>query len=264
MKFVTMENERGEIDNFFTGLSSQHGTKPGFLKNNESFSIKFLGISPDDRINPQLMRFIQFKFETCYSWSNVMDIALECLENYYDDGELQDDVELCVSEWLGQFEGWGLLFTLLPMDFQKFLLVLYAQLKHKYEEENIEKSNEDLYEDMLSFYQQETRGLPLKQLTPKVEVELLNIVGGVRENERDKLLRIKFLSSRFHLASDFIVHKKVLRRNLVEISAEVVAQTCQEVEDLEIPETLKGIVIEKVVYIECSLILILNFFNFPF
>ena len=242
-----MENERGEIDNFFTGLSSQHGTKPGFLKNNESFSIKFLGISPDDRINPQLMRFIQFKFETCYSWSNVMEIALECLENYYDDGELQDDVELCVSEWLGQFEGWGLLFTLLPMDFQKFLLVLYAQLKHKYEEENIEKSNEELYEDMLSFYKEETRGLPLKQLTPKVEVELLNIVGGIRENERDKLLRIKFMSSRFHLASDFIVHKKVLRRNLTEIAAEVVAQTCStDVEDLEIPESLKGIVIEKV------------------
>merc|ERR1719436_704069 len=173
------------------------------------------------------MRFIKFKFETCYNWSNVMDIALECLENYYDDGELQDDVELCVSEWLGQFEGWGLLFTLLPMDFQKFLLVLYAQLKHKYKDE--------------------TRGLPLKQLTPKVEVELLNIVGGIRENERDKLLRIKFMSSRFHLASDFVVHKKVLRRNLVEISAEAVAQTCQDVEDLEIPETLKGIVIEKVI-----------------
>merc|ERR550519_9410 len=171
------------------------------------------------------MGFIQFKFETCYSWSNVMDLVLECLENYYEDGEFQDDVELCVSGWLGQFEGWGLLFTLLPMDFQKFLLVLYAQLKHKYEEENIEKSNEELYEDMLSFYKDETRGLPLKQLTPKVEVELLNIVGGIRENERDKLLRM----------------------NLVESSAEAVAQTCQDVEDLEIPETLKGIVIEKVI-----------------
>merc|ERR1711874_162859 len=177
----------------------------------------------------------------CYNWSNVMDIALECLESYYDDGEL------CISEWLGQFEGWGLLFTLLPMDFQKFLLVLYAQLKHKHQEENIEKSNEELYEDLLSFYKQETRGLPLNQLTPKVEVELLNIVGGVRESERDKLLRIKFLSSRFHLAADFIVHKKVLRRNLVEISAEAVAQTCQDVEDLEVPETLKGILIEKVI-----------------
>ena len=83
---------------------------------------------------------------------------------------------------------------------------------------------------------------------PKVEVELLNIVEGITDNERDKFLRIKFRSSRFHLASDFIVHKKVLRRNLVEISAEVVAQTCQDVEDLEIPETLQGIVIEKVVF----------------
>ena len=89
-------NERAEIDDFFTGLSSQHGTKPGSVKDNELFSIKFLGISPDDRINPQLMGFIQFKFETCYSWSNVMDLALECLENYYEDGELQDDVELCL------------------------------------------------------------------------------------------------------------------------------------------------------------------------
>ena len=117
------------------------------------------------------------------------------------------------------------------------------ELKHKYEEENIEKSNEELYQELLFLF-------PLKQIMPKVEVELLNIVEGITDNERDKLLRIRFRSSRFHLASDFIVHKKVLRRNLVEISAEVVAnnlQFCQDVEDLEIPETLKDNVTEQVV-----------------
>jgi len=242
-----MENERGDVDTFFTGLSSHHGTKPGYIKNNELFSMKFEGISADNRINPQLMSFIKFKFETCYNWSNVMAISLECLDNYFEDGELQDDVELCIAEWLAEFEGWGLLFTLLPMDFQKFLLVLYAQLKHKYLEENVVKSNEELFEEMLSFYEQETRGLPLKQLIPKVEVELMNIVGGRRENERSKLLRIKFLSSRFHLTADFVVHKKALRRSLVEIAAEAVALNCEDVEDLEIPETLKGLVVEKVI-----------------
>ena len=116
-----MENERGEFDTFFTGLSSYHGTKPGSRKTNETFSIKFEGISPDNKIKAQLMRFIKFKFETCYDWSNVMAIALECLDNYFEDGEFQEDMELCVGEWLAQFEGWGLLFTLLPMDFQQFL-----------------------------------------------------------------------------------------------------------------------------------------------
>ena len=245
--FVAMENERGEFDTFFTGLSSYHGTKPGSRKTNETFSIKFEGISPDNKIKAQLMSFIKFKFETCYDWSNVMAIALECLDNYFEDGEFQEDMELCIGEWLAQFEGWGLLFTLLPMDFQQFLLVLYAQLRHKYQEENVHKSNEELFEEMLSFYELETRGLPLKQLIPKVEVELMNIIGGAGENERNKLVRVKFLSSRFHLAADFIVHKKALRRSLVEIAAEAVAQTCEDVEDLEIPDTLKEVVSEKVI-----------------
>jgi len=244
-----MENERGEQDSdtFFTGLSSYQGTRPGQGDQNHMFSIKFAGISPDKKIKPQLMRFIKFKFETCYDWTSVMGIALECLENYFEDSELQEDVELCIGEWLAQFEGWGLLFTLLPMDFQKFLLVLYTQLKHKYQEENIHKTNEELFEEMLSFYEQETRGLPLKQLIPKVEVDLMNIVGGAKENERNKLLRVKFLSSRFHLSADFIVHKKALRRSLVEIAAEAVAKSCEDVEELEIPETLRGVVIEKII-----------------
>jgi len=244
-----MDEERGEpdSDSFFTGLSSYHGTRPGFSKANEMFSIKFVGISPDKKVKPELMRFIKFKFETCYDWTSVMAIGLECLENYFEDNELQDDVELCIGEWLAQFEGWGLLFTLLPMDFQKFLLVLYTQLKHKYQEENVHRSNEELFEEMLSFYEQETRGLPLKQLIPKIEVDLMNIVGGAKENERNKLLRVKFLSSRFHLSADFIVHKKALRRSLVEIAAETVAKTCEDVEELEIPETLRGVVIEKII-----------------
>merc|ERR1719397_2297749 len=192
------------------------------------------------------MSFIKFKFETCYNWSNVMAISMECLDNYFEDGELQDDVELCIAEWLAEFEGWGLLYTLLPTDSQKFLLVLLAQIKHKYLEENVVKSNEELFDEVLSFYEQETRGLPLKQLIPKVEVGLDDIVRGRIKNERSKLLRIKFLSSSFHLTADFVVHKKALRRSLVEIAAEAVALNCQDVEDLEIPKTLKGLVIKKV------------------
>ena len=244
-----MENERGEFDTFFTGLSSHHGTKPGSRKTNETFSIKFEGISPDNKIKAQLMSFIKFKFETCYDWSNVMAIVLECPNNKYG-GTFQEKMELCIREWLAQFEGWGLLFTLLPWDSQQFLLDLYAQLRHKYQEENANKSYEELFEEMLSFYELETKGVPgvsnFKQLIPKVEVDVMNIIGGAGENERNKLVRVKFLSSRFHLAADFIVHKKALRRSLVEIAAEAVAQTCEDVEDLEIPDTLKEVVSEKI------------------
>merc|ERR1719397_1284712 len=189
---------------------------------------------------------IKFDLDTNYDWSNVMAIALECLDNYFEDGKLH--VELCIAEWLAEFEGWGLLFTLLPtIDYQKGLLFIYNHLKHKYLEENVVKSNEELFDEMLSFYEQGDAWGPFKQLIPKVEVELMNIVGGRRENERSKLLRIKFLSSSFHLTADFVVHKKALRRSLVEIAAEAVALNCEDVEDLEIPETLKGLVVEKVI-----------------
>ena len=189
--------------------------------------------------------FVKDRFESCYNWEPVIDIILECLEYYYDDGDFQIDLQHSVRAWLSEFGGWGLLFTLLPMDFQKFLIVLFSHIKLI--PDSAQKSNEELFEDMVELYRSETQGMPLSDLAPKIDAKLLNIIGGRWENERTKLLKIKFLSTRFTLIVNFTVEKKRLRRTLLEHAAEVVGKHVEDSDDLEIPETLKPVVTEKIV-----------------
>ena len=176
-----------------------------------------------------------------------MNIILLCLEYFYDEGGFQIDTQHSISAWLREFSGWGLLFTLLPMDFQKFLLVLYSHLNVKNSQENVVKSNEELYEDLIDMYENETQGLPLHDLVPKVQTRLVNFVGGHGECERKKVLKVVFNSSRFQLIANFRVEKKRLRRSLVEHCAEVVGSIVDDAEDLEIPETLKPVISEKII-----------------
>jgi len=231
---------------FFTGLSNRQGTKPGFTMSNHKYVVKFEAIQCEN-ISKDTVRFVKDRFESCYDWEDVMEMILECLEYYYDEEDFQVDLQCSVKAWLSEYGGWGLLFTLLPMDFQKFLLVLYSHLNIKNQQENVEKTNEEVFEDLITFYESETQGLPLSDLVPKVEARLLNIVAGPKENERRKILKVKFLSSRFKLIANFSIDKKRLRGTLVEHAAEVVGKMVDDSEDLEIPETLKPLVSEKII-----------------
>ena len=238
------DQERESLQNFFTGLSDRKGTRPGFQRGNENFKIKFEYVQCESQ-SDQTNRFVKDRFESCYNWEPVIDIILECLEYYYDDGDFQIDLQHSVRAWLSEFGGWGLLFTLLPMDFQKFLIVLFSHVKLI--PDSAQKSNEELFEDMVELYRSETQGMPLSDLAPKIDAKLLNIIGGRWENERTKLLKIKFLSTRFTLIVNFTVEKKRLRRTLLEHAAEVVGKHVEDSDDLEIPETLKPVVSEKIV-----------------
>ena len=179
-----------------------------------------------------------------------MELALDCLEDYYDDGDFQLDLQYRIKDWLSEFEGWGLLFALLPMDFQKFLLVIYSHLSLKYNEEHIVKTNEEMFDDLMQFYSNETQGLPLSDLVPKVRAKLWflpDLPGRAGENERVKTLKVSFRSTRFDLIAIFSVEKRRHRRSLVEHAAEVVGRYVEDPDDLEIPETLKPIVSEKII-----------------
>jgi len=243
-KMGDLENERG---GFFTGLSNKHATRPGFTMVNEDFILKFESIQCEDLETEEQRRFVIDRFQSCYRWNDIMDIILECLEYYYDAEDFEIDLQHCVSAFLCEYSGWGLLFTLLPQDFQKFLLVLFSHINIKNHQENIVKSNDELYHDLLAAYENETQGLPLSQLVPKIDIRMLNVIGGPKEHERRKVLRMKFNSSRFKLIAIFGVEKIRNRRTLVEHAAEVVARMVDDTEDLEIPETLKPLVNEKLV-----------------
>ena len=60
------------------------------------------------------------------------------------------------------------------------------------------------------------------------------------------MLTLKFHGSDYSLIANFSVEKMRLRRTLAEHAAEVVARLVDNVEELEIPETLKDLVWEKI------------------
>jgi len=245
-KYTEMADQDDAQGGFFTGLSNRNGTKPGLAVMNETFLVRFEGIQTE-KLNPTQWRFVKDRFESSYDWEQMMEMILECLEYFYDEGDFQIDCQTSIKAWLSEFEGWGLMFTLLPMDFQKFLLVLFAHMNVKNSQENVVKSNRELFEELQELYERETQGLPLSDLVPKVEARLLNIIGGPRVCERRKMLKVKFLSQRYTLIANFTVEKKRLRRNLVEHAAEVVARMVDDTEELEIPETLKPVVSDKII-----------------
>ena len=243
---AAVQGQDDYLGNFFTGLSDNKGTKPGFAMKNETFQVRFEGIQIEKLNSESQVRWVKDKFESCYDWEQIMEMILECFEYYYDEGDFQIDCQSSIKAWLSEFGGWGLMFTLLPMDFQKYLLVLYMHMNNKNMEQNVVKTNLEMFYDLTDQYEEETHGLPLSDLVPKVEARLLNIVGGPKMCERRKMLKIKFLSQRYTLVANFTVEKLRINRSLVEHAAEVVARMVDDAEELEIPETLRPVVRDKI------------------
>jgi len=231
---------------YFSGLSFNQGTKPGFKRANQKFEACFEGIECENVIENQA-NDVKLKFETCYNWEEIVEIILGNLEFFFDASEYEDDLQEELKDWLGSVEGWGLLFTLLPFQFQQFFLLLYSHINMELQEDNTVITNAEMYKRIKTMYESETQGLPFSDLIPRIEVKLLQIVGGPKEHERRKMLLVKFNSTKFKLIAKFSLFKKRLRRTLVEIAAEVVGQMVEDSEDLEIPETLKEVVSDKII-----------------
>ena len=77
-------------DGFFTGFSSGNGTRPGFVVKNEAFKLRFEEIQVEKQLCSETqVRFVKSRFESCYGWEKVMEMILECLAYYSDEGDFQ-------------------------------------------------------------------------------------------------------------------------------------------------------------------------------
>ena len=238
-------NQNNDQESFFTGLSNQQGTKTGFQVANNNYNVKFEAIQCEN-LPADVLQYARQIFQSCYNWKNVMEMILECLENYNDEEDFQTDLKYSIKAWIREYGGWGMCFTLIPVEFQSILMDVYTNLTSKYQERNIEKSNKEIFTDMMEIYENETQALPLSNIVPKVEARIQNIVSGPEENERKKSLIVRFLSSKCKLIANFTVEKKRLRRNLVESTAEVIGKIVENSKNLEIPLTLKTEVDKKI------------------
>jgi len=181
-----------------------------------------------------------------------MELVLKCLEYYHAKEDFQIDCQTIIKAWLSEFGGWGLMCTLLPMKVKKLVIDLYSRLNIKNSNENVVKSNLEMFEGFLELYETEAHGLPLSYFVPSVEVKLGTFIsnsggGDPTVNERLKMVTVKFLSQRCTLNAYFSVEKKRLRRTLMEHAAEAVAKMVDDAEELEIPATLKTVVSDKII-----------------
>jgi len=234
------------------GFSDEEGTgtKPGFSVKNDSFSVRFESIQIKELTNVP----VEFTadtiddFESSYDWAPVMEMILECLEEYHDKGAFQIQgqyllflvsCEVSFKAWLGEFGGFGLLFALQHSSTQEILIDLFMENIF----ENPDKSRSELFEDLIELYENDPQGQHLPDLVGKVAAKFQTTTF---DFGRRKMLTLKFHGSDYSLIANFSVEKMRLRRTLAEHAAEVVARIVDDVEELEIPETLKEVVGEKI------------------
>ena len=64
---------------YFSGLSFNQGTKPGFQRANQKFEACFEGIECENE-NENQANDVKIKFETFYNWEEIVKIILGNLE----------------------------------------------------------------------------------------------------------------------------------------------------------------------------------------
>ena len=91
------------------GFSDEEGTKLGFSMINDSFSVRFESIQIEELTNVPVEFTFHSKdeFESSYDWAPVMEIILDCLEEYHDKGAFQISCEVSFKAWLGELRGFG-------------------------------------------------------------------------------------------------------------------------------------------------------------
>jgi len=224
----------------FPGISFQEGRRPGFQCQGDNFAIRFEGvhvISEEESVR----RSIKLKLETCYDWKLVMDKILEISRDFVSVEDFEEDTQVELSSWLGALGGWGLTFAILPIEFQQFFLLIFARVSQEAEGP---LSHEEMYERMITFYETESHGLPFSDLVPKLAVRLS---GKGATNEREKWFSLCLTNGgKFKAIIALRIKKKRFVRTLVERCAEVVGQIEDDPEVLEIPVTLKPLVLEYI------------------
>ena len=81
------------------GFSNEEGTKPGFSVKNDSFSVRFESIQIEELTNVpvEFTAHLKDEFESSYDWAPVMEIILDCLEDYHDKGAFQISCEVSLK-----------------------------------------------------------------------------------------------------------------------------------------------------------------------
>merc|ERR1719427_188148 len=151
------------------------------------------------------------------------------------------------------FQGWGLLLVLVPVA-ESFLHILVSLHYHS-KTWNVDTHGEYTKEKVFNIVKQICNNeKEIKRLVPDIAIRFNEIMSEKQEDERKKSLTIHFdgvvnvHGEHVNVLVTFVVEKKRVNNNLVELSAEILVNSIyskEEVESLEIPKELLCTVMSK-------------------
>jgi len=217
------------VDSFATGFSVPGKTKTGFEMDAEQFKVIFSGVSIGGKNN-----LVTQALETCYDWGPVMRMFLAAVEEYEDMADFKDKIEDSVGRWLRTFSGWGFLSCIVAIETQRHFLNALLQTWAT----GLLRSKRKVFQTVKYLFKH-ISGKDLCSLVPRHGVSYKDVEGSTG---RRKLFTF-FFKAQWHLEVKFIVEKKRVNKDLVDLSSEVVAKYFKpfgDVSILEIPRTLFG------------------------
>ena len=228
-----MEEQRISVE-FLPGFSNIEGTQIGTLFKNASFDLEYIGARYNKRRN-----LISRGFESCYDWTDVINILLRSLENFKDAKSFEETVQAELHSWFMTYSGWGLLATLLPKKLQMMYIKTLGSVKRKWP---LNFEGECTDEKCWNLVLQSS----LKDLLPKCEVKVEEVTNAGFDSplSRGRKWVSLIFSNQWNLEIKCCAEKRKSEVTLVNLAAKTVAECIKSNEDidtvkaLEIPFTL--------------------------
>jgi len=227
--------EVNESVEFLPGFTNFAGTKPGAVLKKEEYLLTFSEVL----LNGKKSAIVSRGFESCYDWTDVMNILIDSLEEFENIQRAEEFATEDLYHWLMSYSGWGLLSCLLPRK-------QHVRLNRKLREikENWPQHQEYSEEGCWCILFQDS---DLEDIIPDFEVTISD--GELRGDfGRKKWFDVRFIST-WNMTVRFGIEKKKCENNLlVNIAAAAVAKQLEDVdhvEDLEIPKTLRSPVTKR-------------------
>jgi len=223
-----------------TGFGFGNPTTPGFWLENTKYKVQFRGMRCDNANFDERSQWF-----CVYNWAEVMNVVLGATERVVDYTiDIEEAAEDALRKWMTSFQGWGLWSSIASLVSIEYFVLSHRLVnlnwdveKHgDYQEEEVFNIVRQMYEHGVGFEE----GMEIEKSVPKIAIWFEEIVTGGEESERKKNLTI-CISGEWDLEVKFVVEKKRVNRNLVELAAETLVRSIyseDEVKNLEIPREL--------------------------
>merc|ERR1711892_308927 len=211
---------------------------------NDNYKVQFEGVLCDETKN-----IVSHGFENCYSWREIMELVLDATKAANTDylTDIEEAAEKAVRDWLVTFPGWGLLSSILDSKIHRHVVLSLDYTSTNWGRKTGGEFSEEKVFDTVKYVYENIPGKELHSLVPKFDIWFEEINEGSKKEERMKHFTL-FFNAKWALEVKFVIEKKRINDNLIDLAAESVVKNLmikEEIEELDIPETLFVVVREK-------------------